>query len=215
MFTGIVERVTKVKALERNSQGTKIKVEFIDAGDSINPGDSIAVNGVCLTVTNINDSVLTFDVMNESLKHTNLVELTNNSFVNLERAMMANARFGGHYVSGHIDFCTTVLKVTNDGFAKRINLSLPSEFQRYCIPKGSICIDGISLTLTKVEVNQFEVSIIPHTQGNTNLEMWTVGDIVNIEVDVVGKYIEKMIEAKNEGIPSRITNSFLSENGFE
>lgn len=215
MFTGIVERVSKVDSIQRNSQGMRIKVEFNSSDERINRGDSIAVNGVCLTVTEIDGAVLTFDVMNQSLANTNLIELTNQSIVNLERAMAANGRFGGHYVSGHIDFCTKLLTVTDDGFAKRLTFKLAPGYQKYCISKGSICIDGISLTLTKVYEDHAEVAIIPHTQTATNLRNLQVGSLVNVEVDMVGKYLERLISSNDERITSRISSSFLSENGFE
>lgn len=214
MFTGIVERASRIKTVEKNDQGMKIIVEFKDAEGSILVGDSIAVNGVCLTVTQIDGARLTFDVMNESLSNTNLSGLSNHSLINLERAMTATSRFGGHYVSGHIDFSTTILKIVNDGFAKRITFELPTPFQKYCVVKGSICIDGISLTLAAVTSDQFEVAIIPHTQDNTNFNEWCKGDVVNVEVDIVGKYIEKMMKLNNQQSATNITKSMLIENGF-
>ncbi len=214
MFTGIVERVSKVKSVSKNSQGIRITVEFEKQDDSIKIGDSVAVNGVCLTVTTIEQSLLTFDVMNESLNHTNLLGLSNQSYVNLERAMAVNSRFGGHYVSGHIDFSTRVMKVVNDGFARRISFKLPTEYQKYCVTKGSICIDGISLTLARVTDNEFEVAIIPHTQANTNFKKWTSGELVNVEVDIIGKYLEKMNNLNNQHQATRVTDSLLIENGF-
>ncbi len=214
MFTGIVESVSKVTAINRTDQGMEVKVGFPGSAGTIKAGDSVAVNGVCLTATLIEGEVLTFDVMNESLSHTNLTKLTNQSYLNLERAMAVNSRFGGHYVSGHVDFSTTIKRIVNDGFAKRITLSLPNNYRRYCVHKGSICIDGISLTIASVNSNTFEVSIIPHTLGNTNLGQWKAGDVVNIEVDVIGKYVEQMLGHLESDSTTKITNSFLSENGF-
>lgn len=215
MFTGIVEEIGKVQNIKMNTKSSRLTIEGKKILEDIHIGDSISVNGVCLTVTTFNNNTFTADVMNETLTRSSLGELKKGSFVNLERAMPVNGRFGGHIVSGHIDGTGQVRKIEKDDNAIWYNISLENKLMKYVVEKGSIAIDGVSLTVAKVSENEFSVSIIPHTAEETILSHKSVGDIVNIENDIVGKYVDKLITFKNEKKQeSNITMEFLINNGF-
>lgn len=215
MFTGIVEEIGKVQNIKMNTKSSRLTIEGKKIFEDIHIGDSISVNGVCLTVTTFNNNTFTADVMNETLTRSSLGELKKGSFVNLERAMPVNGRFGGHIVSGHIDGTGQVRKIEKDDNAIWYNISLENKLMKYVVEKGSIAIDGVSLTVAKVSENEFSVSIIPHTAEETILSHKSVGDIVNIENDIVGKYVDKLITFKNEKKQeSNITMEFLINNGF-
>ncbi len=214
MFTGIVEEVGTVKTVQKGSSSF-IKIQADKIFEDIHLGDSIAVNGVCLTVTDFDGKVFTADVMNETLSRSSLGALKNGSHVNLERAMAANGRFGGHIVSGHIDGTGTVTEIKNDGIAVWYTISASPEIMRYIVEKGSIAIDGISLTVAKVTENTFSVSIIPHTAQQTILSEKKTGDVVNLENDIVGKYVEKLIlPVSDNKKQSSISREFLMKYGF-
>lgn len=214
MFTGIVEEIGTLTAVKRGLQ-SYIKVKGNVIFDDIHLGDSIAVNGVCLTVTSFSDCTFTADVMNETLERSSLGALKVGDNVNLERAMSANGRFGGHIVSGHIDGTGEITDIKNDGIAVWYKIAAKPEIMRYIVEKGSIAIDGISLTVAKVELENFSVSIIPHTAEQTILSQKKCGDIVNLENDIVGKYVEKLLmPQKAEKKQSGITLDFLTKNGF-
>ena len=208
MFTGLIEKVSKVQNIKQDSQGAKIS--FQADFENVKIGDSIAINGVCLTITSINNSVFSADVMKETLDLTNLKYLKMGDEINLERAMKLSDRLDGHIVSGHIDTTATVKNITQDGFSKRLQFSCNSYL---IIKKGSIAINGVSLTVTNVFEDGFEVSLIPETIKNTNLKNLQNHDIVNIEYDLFAKYIQKFATQKNEK-SSKITFEFLKENGF-
>ena len=215
MFTGIVEEIGKVQNIKMNTKSSRLTIEGKKILEDIHIGDSISVNGVCLTVTTFNNNTFTADVMNETLTRSSLGELKKGSFVNLERAMPVNGRFGGHIVSGHIDGTGQVRKIEKDDNAIWYNISLENKLMKYVVEKGSIAIDGVSLTVAKVSENEFSVSIIPHTAEESILSHKSVGDIVNIENDIVGKYVDKLITFKNEKKQeSNITMEFLINNGF-
>ncbi|MBQ8297183.1 MAG: riboflavin synthase [Ruminococcus sp.] len=216
MFTGIVEEVGTVKAIQKGSSSSFIRIQADRIFEDMHLGDSIAVNGVCLTVTEFGGNVFRADVMNETLSRSSLGQLKNGSPVNLERAMAANGRFGGHIVSGHIDGTGTVSKIENDGIAVWYTISADSGIMRYIVEKGSIAIDGISLTVAKVTDGSFSVSIIPHTAEQTILSSKKIGDIVNLENDIVGKYVEKLIAPlqDNNKKQSSISMEFLAKHGF-
>ena len=214
MFTGIVEEIGTLIAVKRGSQ-SYIKVKGNVIFDDIHLGDSIAVNGVCLTVTSFSDCVFTADVMNETLERSSLGALKVGDNVNLERAISANGRFGGHIVSGHIDGTGEITDIKKDGIAVWYKISAKPEIMRYIVEKGSIAIDGISLTVAKVEPENFSVSIIPHTAEQTILSQKKCGDIVNLENDIVGKYVEKLMKPQEASEKkSGITLDFLAKNGF-
>ena len=205
MFTGIIEKISQVENISYSSQGAKVsfRAPFYD----INTGDSIAVNGACLSVVNIEGDLFEMDIMPETLNHTNLKNLKNGDLINLERALKVNSRLNGHIVLGHIDTTAVVKNISLDGFSKIIGFNSDTDL---IILKGSITINGVSLTVSRVEENYFEVSIIPITQNETNLNNLKIGDIVNIEYDVLAKLIKKFTQKKDENI----TFDFLKENGF-
>lgn len=205
MFTGLVEKISKVRDISFNSNGAKI---FFEADfDDVKLGDSIALNGVCLSVTSINDNVFCADIMNETLNISSLKNLKKGDEINLERAMKLSSRLDGHIVSGHIDCTSKVKNIAQDGFSKRIVFDCNTDL---IIKKGSIAINGVSLTVSDVKENEFEVSLIPQTLNDTNLKNLKIGDIVNIEYDLFAKYIQKFCSKKQ----SNITLEFLKENGF-
>ncbi|MBR2069075.1 MAG: riboflavin synthase [Candidatus Gastranaerophilales bacterium] len=204
MFTGLIEQTTKIKNISINSNGAKIT--FSADFDDVKIGNSIAINGVCLSVTNIENNCFEADIMLETLNLTNLKNLKKGDIVNLERAMGANARFEGHIVSGHIDTTAIVKSISKDGFALRMTFNCNTDL---IVKKGSIAINGVSLTVVDISNNYFEVSLIPETIKNTNLNNLKAGDTVNIEYDILGKYIQKFTQPKYG-----ITLEFLKENGF-
>ncbi len=212
MFTGIIEDIGTVKTLQSDRLSMEITVISPKIVADVKLGDSIAVNGVCLTVTHYNDQELTMDVMPETVKATNLQQLTVGNAVNLERAMPANGRFGGHFVSGHVDGVGKILRKRPMANAVYIEIELSEDLTSYCIPKGSITIDGTSLTLFHVEKNSVTVSLIPHTYKETVLGIKNVGALVNIETDLVGKYIIHQLKGSQQS--STITKDYLAKHGF-
>ncbi|MBR4684691.1 MAG: riboflavin synthase [Spirochaetia bacterium] len=216
MFTGIIEETGTVRhvSLSGNSGRIQIGAELVLSGTR--PGDSIAVNGVCLTVTTMDTKSFTADVMAETLRRSNLGQLKAGDLVNLERAMPADGRFGGHIVSGHIDGTGTVAALEQEGNATWVYVRTSPDILALIVEKGSIAIDGISLTVAKVGDRDFAVSIIPHTSSHTTLLKKRSGDVVNLENDIVGKYVERLLGRKEQEEPhrSRITEEFLRENGF-
>ena len=183
--------------------------------EDIHIGDSIAVNGICLTVTSFSESDFTVDVMPETIKKTSLQTLSNQSLVNLERAMSANGRFGGHIVSGHIDGGGTLKLVEENEIAVICTIEAPSEIIDGMIPKGSVALDGISLTVVDVRKTEFTVSLIPHTRSVTNMKDKKIGEPINIETDVVGKFVKKYIsQTISNQTESNISMDFLAEKGF-
>ena len=213
MFTGIIEEVGTVKAVQHSGSNSFIRIEAKKVLEDVHLGDSIAVNGVCLTVTHFDSTTFQADVMNETLSRSSLGSLRNGSPVNLERAMAAGGRFGGHIVSGHIDGTGTVSDIRNDGIAVWYTISANADILRYIVEKGSIAIDGISLTVAKVTDDSFSVSIIPHTASVTILGTKKTGDIVNLENDIVGKYVEKLMKPA-QAQKSGLTMETLAKNGF-
>ena len=218
MFTGIIEEIGIIKSIKQGAKSAVLEIAAKDIMDDVHLGDSIAVNGVCLTVTSFSALGFTADVMAESLRRTALGELKPGSKVNLERAMLMNGRFGGHIVSGHIDGTGTVKSLEREDNAVWVTIAAGSNLLKYIIEKGSIAIDGISLTVAYVDDAVFKVSIIPHTASETTLLSKKPGDLVNLENDLVGKYIDKLMHyEKNES--SKQKNSGLSmdtliSNGF-
>ena len=193
MFTGIVEEVGILKSIRRGASSAVLEIAARTVLEDIHLGDSIAVNGVCLTATSFTGSSFTADVMHETLDRSSLAALRPGSRVNLERAMAANGRFGGHIVAGHIDGVGTIRAAVPEGNAVWITIDAPPQILRYIVEKGSIAIDGISLTVAYVDESVFKVSVIPHTAAETTLLSKKAGDIVNLENDIVGKYIEKLM----------------------
>lgn len=221
MFTGIIEETGKLLGLEQSGTSAKIKIAASIVLDGTKIGDSIAVNGVCLTATDIAKNFFVADVMPETLRRSNLGALKNGDIVNLERAMPCDGRFGGHIVSGHIDGIGKISAIQNEANAIWFYVSAPDEILNLVVPKGSVALDGISLTVAKINSAQFAVSVIPHTQTQTNLLFKKIGDIVNIENDIIGKYVQKFfgqgdfssinLRKKSE---EKITEDFLRKNNF-
>lgn len=210
MFTGIVEEVGRVQSIRREPANAVLTIAASKVLEDVHLGDSIAVCGVCLTVTSFTASAFTADVMHETLNRSSLGALKPGSPVNLERAMPANGRFGGHIVSGHIDGTGRITRIRPDGNAIWYTVSATPSLLRYIVEKGSIAIDGISLTVAAVTGRDFSVSIIPHTQGQTTLSARRVGDTVNLETDCIGKYVEKLLGSADAGI----TQAFLARCGY-
>jgi riboflavin synthase len=209
MFTGIIEEIGIVRNIKKGTKSASLIVECRKIFDDLKLGDSVSTNGVCLTVTNISNSSFSADVMNETLSKSSLGSLNIGSRVNLERAMLANGRFGGHIVSGHIDGTGKITSIKKDDIATWYTIITSPEVMHYIVEKGSIAIDGISLTVAKVTHDSFSVSIIPHTAGETTLSEKNIGSLVNLENDIFGKYIEKFSHSNNG-----ITREFLYKNGF-
>ena len=210
MFTGIIEEVGKIKNIQGGTN-YKLTIGASKILEDIHLGDSIAVNGICLTVISWDNGSVTVDVMRETLERTSLHRLRAGSFVNLERALAANGRFGGHIVSGHIDGTGEIINIRRDANAVWYKIKTSEKIMEFIIEKGSIAIDGISLTVAKVDRSAFYVSVIPHTLENTILLRKKAGDIVNLENDIVGKYIKSFTD-KNSN--STLCESFLKNNGF-
>lgn len=220
MFTGIIEELGRILRIERAGSSAKIHIQAKKVLEGTKVGDSIAVNGVCLTVTALGSGDFTADVMPETISRSSLGQLKSGSSANLERAMAADGRFGGHIVSGHIDGTGTIEKITREGNAIRYQIAAPPKIMRGIVEKGSIAIDGISLTVTMAQKERFEVSVIPHTLSETTLAQKKQGAIVNLENDVIGKYVERLLLFDREekmgqsSGESNITKEFLLRAGF-
>ena len=210
MFTGIIEEMGTVRRLNQSPNRCELELSASKVLEGTQIGDSIAVNGVCLTVIRLGEEHFTADVMPETLRRNNLGQLKPGSKVNLERAMAANGRFGGHIVAGHIDGTGKILAMQPEGNAVLVTISATPELLRYVVEKGSIAIDGISLTVAKVSHTDFTVSLIPHTGEETTLLKHRSGEIVNLETDIIGKYVEKLMQPKSNGV----TMELLQQNGF-
>ncbi len=217
MFTGIVEEIGTIQQIENGNKSSRLLINANKVLSGSKLGDSIAVNGVCLTVTEINASSFKADVMAETLRKSNLGGLKNGSKVNLERALSLETRLGGHIVSGHIDDTGTVTNFLKEDNAIWVTVKASIDVLKYVVHKGSITIDGISLTVAYVDNECFKVSIIPHTASETTLLHRNIGDKVNLECDLIGKYVEKLMGFKStieETVQSNINENFLRENGF-
>lgn len=215
MFTGIIEETGELSEIKKETLSAKIKIRCQKVLDGTKIGDSIAVNGICLTVTSLAKDGFTADVMAETMRRSSLSGLKIPGKVNLERAMASDGRFGGHIVSGHIDGTGRVTGIQQEENAVWYTIAAEPGLLRYIVEKGSVALDGISLTVAKVTEQDFQVSVIPHTRKETALSEKRAGSLINIECDVVGKYIEKLISRKAAPAQeSRLTEQFLSEHGF-
>lgn len=212
MFTGIIEETGTVRNIKKGANSAVLTIGAASVLKDMKLGDSIAVNGICLTVTSYTSTGFTADVMHETIQRSSLNSLHSGAMVNLERAMPANGRFGGHIVTGHIDGTGVIRRINRDDNAVWYSIRATPEILRYIVEKGSIAVDGISLTVAKVSDVDFSISVIPHTANHTTLAGKRVGDTVNLENDCVGKYIEKFL-----GIPSqstKLSKGFLTEAGY-
>lgn len=214
MFTGIVEEIGTVRSITKGSSSFILDISCKEVLRGSKEGDSIAVNGVCLTVTTLSPGGFTADIMPESVHRSNISLMTKGTAVNLERAMAADGRFGGHIVSGHVDGMGVIRDISEDVNAIWYTIEASPQILRYIVEKGSITIDGISLTVAYVDDGCFKVSIIPHTRKITNLGRRKSGDQVNLENDIIGKYVEKLMRPAKEPAQSTITEEFLRSNGF-
>jgi riboflavin synthase len=194
MFTGLIEEVGSVLGLHSTDRGTRLQIAAPRIAEGVRIGDSIAVNGCCLTVAEHRDEALVFDLLGETLDRTNFKTLRQESRVNLERALAADGRFGGHLVQGHVDCTAPILAWEGKGADHRLEVELPAEFAHYIAGKGSVAINGISLTVAEVSEKSFAVWIIPHTKSQTNLVTARTGELVNLEFDLIAKYLERMLD---------------------
>ena len=224
MFTGIVEEVGTIEQISHGQHSAVLRIRASRVCEDAKVGDSIAVNGICLTVTSLSPAGFTADVMHETLNRSSLSKLTRGSHVNLERAMAADGRFGGHIVSGHVDGTGKISSIKRDDNAIWFTIEAKPEILRYIVEKGSITIDGISLTVAKITDRDFSISAIPHTVAQTVLSERKEGDSVNLETDIIGKYVEKLLRPAEEpagngnggacSSGSGITREFLTKYGF-
>ncbi len=219
MFTGLIQHIGQISDIKSSTQGKTISV-LVDTKEfpefnNVKTGDSIALNGVCTTVVSLSHNTFTVNLMNESLKRSSLQYLERKNPVNLELAMPADGRFNGHIVQGHVDTVGKIQNITTDGFSK---IYLVSCDTKYIVEKGSITLNGVSLTVSKVENNCLEVSLIPHTLQNTTFKFLKEGDFLNVEFDILAKYIEKLTLFKDNNLVNnslqKIDEKFLLENGF-
>lgn len=221
MFTGLVEEVGQIRRIGRKGEAMVLNIGASAIMSDLKIGDSVAVNGVCLTATTLEGGGFTADVMPETYRHTNLSQLQSGSKVNLERAMLSGGRFGGHIVQGHVDGTGVIGSITRDQNAIVFEIK-PDDTQlfKYLIPKGSVTLDGISLTVVHTSHNAFTVSIIPHTIGETVLNVKKTGDTINIECDILGKYVDHLLhygkghQETGAGKPRSISEDFLANHGF-
>lgn len=217
VFTGIVEEVGTIAEIKRGQHSATLGIKAEKVLEDLKIGDSVAVNGICLTATSVLSNGFTADVMHETLNRSSLSKLSRGSRVNLERAMPANGRFGGHIVSGHVDGVGTIVNIMRDDTAIWYTIKAESSILRYIVEKGSITVDGVSLTVARVGESEFSISAIPHTVSVTVLGQKKTGDIVNLENDIIGKYIEKLLSPKTDSDKnekSGITRELLSQYGF-
>jgi riboflavin synthase len=191
MFTGIVEEIGAVKGINKSSTGAALKIRTEKIHVDAKLGDSIAVNGACLSVTAINANIMSFDVIPETLKKTTLIDLKTGDSINLERSVKADARISGHFITGHVDYKGRINDIIKNQASIGFNISLPKEFSKFVVEKGSVALDGISLTVALVSKDNFTVYLIPHTLKNTTFGIKKKGDFVNVETDIIGKYVAK------------------------
>lgn len=214
MFTGIIESMGKVRGIKRGAQSFQIDIQAEAILDDVKLGDSIAVNGVCLTVNSYDSQHFTADVMPETMDKTTLKHLKSGEYVNLERALRVGDRLGGHIVQGHVDAVGIIKAKEKRDIAYVYTIKAPAQVLHYTVPKGSITVDGISLTVIDVLPDSFTVSLIPHSADQTILGRKQAGDYVNLESDILGRYIEKLLQTGGDKETSSLSVSFLAENGF-
>ncbi len=215
MFTGIINGQGQVCSVHKSGQETRLSIQALFALNNIEIGESIAVNGVCLTVESGKNNTFFAYASAETIAHTNLGSLSQGSIVNLERALALGQRLGGHIVSGHVDALAKVVSITNVGESRCIRLNFEQSFAPEVIKKGSVTLDGISLTINNCEQNFLEVNIIPETWESTTVKQWQVGSLVNLETDIIGKYVRHLLLPwQAERTQSKVSLQLLAENGF-
>lgn len=211
MFTGIIEEIGEVKTISKFNNALKIKISAKKVLEDIKTGDSISTNGVCLTVTDFTNSDFVVDAVEETVKSTNLLNLKIKDKLNLERALTLSSRLGGHIVQGHIDSIGEIINIRKRDLSTIYEIKVSNSILDLIVTKGSITLNGVSLTVSKVNKNSFEISVIPETIKKTNIENLNIKDKVNLETDIIGRYIQKLIYKENE---NNISLKFLVENGF-
>ncbi|HJY88220.1 MAG TPA: riboflavin synthase [Candidatus Acidoferrales bacterium] len=214
MFTGIVEAVGVLESVDRRADGGRIEIRSPQQAQRLGIGNSIAVNGCCLTIAGARGDVFSADLSRETLRRTSFGELKVGTSVNLERPLTAGSELGGHFLQGHVDGVGRIARLQPEGANWWLSVRVPQELGRYLASKGSLALDGISLTVAGWQDGIAEVAIIPFTYAHTNLRGLTVGDPVNIECDVVAKYLERLLEARRQPAPSRLTVEELIRQGF-
>ncbi|WP_018663469.1 riboflavin synthase [Heyndrickxia acidiproducens] len=214
MFTGIIEEIGVLKNIRQRPASLQLDIQAKEVLNDVRAGDSISVDGVCLTVTSFTKKEFSVDVMPETFQDTTLAQLHSGSEVNLERAMRANGRFGGHFVSGHVDGTGTIRSLKRVENALYISIAVSDSLAPYCIPKGSVAVNGTSLTIFEVKGNLLTISLIPHTRQLSNIAKKKVGEKVNIECDMLAKYIESMLQHMNGMERKPNTMDLLRKNGF-
>ena len=211
MFTGLIEDIGTIVKLERKGEGALLVVDHAAVLDDLKLGDSVAVDGVCLTITELSPPNFSVEASAETMRRTTLEAKKPHEKVNLERALRLSDRLGGHMVTGHVDEVGTIASIVSEGSSQKITITVSEKTNRYVVEKGSVAVDGISLTVNEVRDNSFSVNIIPYTASQTTLIDKRQGDKVNIEADILGKYLERLVDKKPQG---KLDAQFLSEHGF-
>lgn len=214
MFTGLIETVGTIVGVKISASAATLSASAFFVGEAVRIGDSIAINGVCLTVTGIAGDVYRFDVSPETLQRTSLRQARSGTRVNMERALKLSDRLGGHIVSGHVDCVASIVQQRRIGENTVFSFRMPREYIRFIAPKGSVAIDGISLTVNDVSAESFTVNIIPHTAASTTLQQRKPGDDVNIETDILAKYVDRLLTARGTGEGGGVTLELLAKKGF-
>lgn len=214
MFTGIIEEIAKIDKTKPIAGGLSIKIEAKKILNDISVNDSICIDGVCLTVTNFDNSGFWVDAVGATLEKSTFAKIKSSSYVNLERSVRLNDRLGGHLVQGHVNGVGTITEIQKLGENYLLKIIVPEDLERYLIKEGSIAINGISLTIAELDKNSVSISIIPHTWQNTNLKYKKVNDKVNIEIDVLAKFVEKLLTKNNGTSKKNITENWLKEIGY-
>lgn len=213
MFTGIIEEIGKIISYSKKTNGAKLTIQCSKVLEGVNIGDSICVNGVCQTVTSFGSDYFTTMLSDETLNISNFSTINAGDFVNLERALTLNSRLGGHIVSGHVDCCGEITEIEKQSDFYNLTIKVPPQTAKYIAYKGSVTLNGISLTVAEINKNIFKIAIIPHTYNNTVLKYLKIGSIVNIETDILAKYVEKLLNLSDNN-KSKISIDFLAENGY-
>ena len=215
MFTGIIQEKAKFLRRFKGNNKYQLEIEAEKVLKNVKTGDSIAVNGVCLTVVDYGDDYFRADVMPETLRTTNLGELKNGDILNLEQSLTPTSSIGGHFVTGHVDSTAVVKSIKSEDNAKILELEIDEESEKYIVPKGSVALNGVSLTVLEIDSESLKVSLIPESWEETNLSLLAVGDLVNVETDMLGKYVYKMLKNYEESSnDNNISRDFLAENGL-
>lgn len=215
MFTGIIEALGKIKRMQAAGGDMRLEIDSgsLDMSD-VKIGDSVAVNGICLTVVECTRTSFVADVSNETITHTSLKQLKAGSEVNLEKALLPTTRLGGHLVSGHVDGLGSVIAISEDARSIRLVIEAPQDLLKYIAAKGSICVDGTSLTVNSITNNHFELNIVPHTQACTVIKHYKPGSRVNLEVDLIARYLERLLLNLPDNDRSKIDMAMLAKAGF-